>query len=66
MITMTEPNVGDYERYSPKQAAALLGVHRNTLRAYTDSSLIKCRFHQGTMRKFYYGKDILRFWRAFV
>jgi DNA-binding transcriptional MerR regulator len=66
MITMVKPSVENQQRYSVGQTAALLGIHRNTLKTYTDSNLIKARYHVGTMRKFYYGYDILRFWRMFV
>ncbi len=66
MITMNQPTVENNQRYSASQTAALLGIHRNTLKSYTDNNLIKVRYHKGTMRKFYYGYDILRFWRMFV
>jgi len=66
MVTMIQPTVESQQRYSVGQTAALLGIHRNTLKTYTDSNLIKARYHVGTMRKFYYGHDILRFWRMFV
>ncbi len=66
MVTMIQPTVESQERYSVGQTAALLGIHRNTLKTYTDSNLIKARYHKGTMRKFYFGCDILRFWKMFV
>lgn len=63
---MNQPVVAVQQRYSVGQTAALLGIHRNTLKTYTDDNLIKARYHKGTMRKFYLGYDILRFWRMFV
>lgn len=64
MITAIEPQVSPGGRYSIKETASALGICRNTLRQYTDQSLIKCGFRRGTYRKFYLGSEILRFWRA--
>ena len=45
------------------ETATLLGIHRNTLRTYTDKGYIKCRYRKRTLAKFYLGEEVLRFWR---
>ena len=64
MITAIEPNVSAAGRYSVTETSAVLGIHRNSLRKYTEQGLIKCGFRRTTARKFYLGSEILRFWRA--
>lgn len=64
MITAIEPKVESAGRYSVAQASEALGIHRNTLRNYTEQGLIKCGFRKKTARKFYLGSEILKFWRA--
>lgn len=64
MITTIEPKVEAAGRYSVAQASEALGIHRNTLRNYTEQGLIKCGFRKQTARKFYLGSEILKFWRA--
>lgn len=60
----TEPQVSMTGRYSSKEASMLLGIHRNTLRNYTDNGSIKCGFRRPTARRFYLGSEILRFWKS--
>lgn len=64
MITELEPAVSTTGRYSIEKTAKVLGIHRHTLRRYTDSGLIKCGFRRESARKFYLGSEILRFWKA--
>lgn len=64
MITETEPRVTADGRYSVSQTCTALGIHRNTLRKYTDQGMIKCGFRRETARKFYKGSEIVRFWKA--
>lgn len=64
MITSIEPNVSDSGRYSVMETCAVLGIHRNSLRKYTEMGLIKCGFRKLKARKFYTGREILKFWRA--
>lgn len=64
MITPEEPKVSEKGRYSVKQASEVLGIHRNTLRNYTEAGLIKCGFRKASYRKFYEGREILKFWKA--
>ena len=64
MITPIEPRVNMTGRYSVSEASEVLGIHRNSLRKYTEQGLIKCGFRRATARKFYLGSEILKFWRA--
>lgn len=64
MMTSIEPKVEASGRYTVGQASEALGIHRNTLRNYTEQGLIKCGFRKQTARKFYLGSEILKFWRA--
>lgn len=61
-----EPKVSPSARYSIEEAAALLGIHRNTLRRHTNTGPtgISCSFRKSNSRRFYTGLEILRFWRA--
>ncbi|WP_289763498.1 helix-turn-helix domain-containing protein [uncultured Duncaniella sp.] len=64
MVTATEPQVALTGRYTVKQTCEHLGIHRNTLRRYTEEGHIKCSFRRETARKIYLGKEILRFWNS--
>lgn len=64
MITPVEPQVASEGRYTVGQTCRALGIHRNTLRKYTDAGMIKCGFRRESARKFYLGREIVRFWRA--
>lgn len=66
MITAIEPKVDINGRYSSGEAASLLGIHRNTLHRLNQSGLIKNGWRRGVSRKFYHGREILRFWRAYA
>ena len=56
-----EPKVADFGRYSIAETSKLLGIHRNTLLRWTKAGI---GVRRGTMRKFYLGREIKRFWRA--
>ena len=64
MVTSEEPNVTPTGRYSVTETCRALGIHRNTLQRYTQEGKIKCGFRRNTLRKFYAGVEILKFWRA--
>lgn len=64
MITATEPDVSETGRYSVTETCRKLGIHRNTLRKYTSLGLIRCGMRRQTERKFYSGREILKFWRG--
>ena len=59
-----EPKVADFGRYSIAETSKLLGIHRNTLLRWTKAGIIRFGVRRGTMRKFYLGREIKRFWRA--
>ena len=63
-MSSIEPNIVPAGRYSISETCKALNIHRNSLRKYTESGLIKCGFRKGTAQKFYSGSDILKFWRA--
>ena len=63
-MTAEEPRVSNEGRYSVTQTCAALGIHKNTLRAYTAKGYIKYGVRRGTCRKFYAGSEIKRFWKA--
>jgi len=63
-MTPHEPKVAASDRYTITQAAELLGMHRNTLCDYWRRGLIKCGFRRPTGRKFFTGREIVRFWNA--
>lgn len=65
----TEPQIIATARYSISQTCELLGIHRDTLRLYTDKQrIIKCGYRSIGNRKvkFYLGSEILRFWKRQV
>ena len=64
MITAIGPKVEDNGRYSVKDTCIHLGIYRRTLQKYTEMGLIACGFREFNARKFYLGKEILRFWDA--
>lgn len=70
-----QPEVNPTGRYSIKETCEYLGIHRDTLRDYTEKHYIKCSFRKlsscvrndrrnTTPRKFYLGAEIIRFWRS--
>ncbi|MGM9759302.1 MAG: MerR family DNA-binding transcriptional regulator [Parabacteroides sp.] len=64
MMRVDEPVVKPAGRYGAIEAAKVLGIHRNTLRNYTEQGLIKFGVRRSTGRKFYLGSDLLKFWKA--
>lgn len=63
-MTNTEPKVEPTGRYSVTETCKALGIHRKTLKRYTDSLAIRCHIRKATGRKYYCGVDIVRFWTA--
>lgn len=61
MVSIDIPDTG---QYTIKETAAIIGIHRNTLRNYTNGGIIRCSFRRGTGKKFYYGKEIKRYLTA--
>lgn len=67
MSISIEPNVCLTARYTMNQTAEILGIHRNTLRRYSDRGLIKHGNRKiGRKNKFFLGREILRFWRIYM
>lgn len=64
MLTPIEPDVNSSGRYSVTQTCRILGIHRNSLRRYTEEGLIRCSFRKNPHRKFYTGREIMRFWQS--
>jgi DNA-binding transcriptional MerR regulator len=62
-LTISEPIVNDTDRLNITQAAAVLGIHRNTLRQHSDEGLIKFSVSKRTGYRKYLGRDIKRYWR---
>jgi DNA-binding transcriptional MerR regulator len=62
-MTAVEPNINDTDKLNVTQAAAVLGIHRNTLRMHTDEGLIRCVVNKRTGYRKYYGRDIKKYWR---
>ena len=60
IMTAIAPDVALTGRYNSNQAAAKLGIHRNTLRRIPESLLPRHQFLNG--RIFFYGKDLQRYW----
>lgn len=66
MITQDEPKVKPASRYSINQTCDILTITRKTLAKYTKYGYIRCGIRKDTLRKFYLGREIMRFWRATV
>lgn len=62
-MTHIEPQVNDTDKLNVTQAAAVLGIHRNTLRMHTDQGLIRCSISRSTGYRKYLGREIKRYWR---
>lgn len=64
MLTGTAPHADRNKRYSLKEASALLGIHRNTLRRYIKEGRIGFILAQG--HAFIYGSEINTFWNTTI
>ncbi len=65
-MTALEPRVSEYGRYNVTQTCAALGIHRNTLKRYTNERKIKASISRLNGRLIYSGAEIKRVWRARV
>ena len=63
-MVIDEPKVTPFGRYNVEETCRLLGIHRHTLRRYTNLGRISYGIRRSTARKFYLGSEILRFWKA--
>ena len=57
----SEINVSRTSRNSLKQTAAILGIHRNTLRKYIKEGLIRTRKRKATGQTVILGEEIILF-----
>jgi len=64
MMVAIEPKVNAEGRYSLQEASDLLGVHRTTLLRWVNEGKIRYGIRRSNSRRFYLGREILRFWRA--
>ncbi len=58
------PHVALEGRYSVTEASALLGIDRKTLRVHTLANRIKFGIRRSNGRKFYTGRELLRYWKS--
>jgi len=63
-MNSNEPKVVMSSHYNIEETCKFLGIHRHTLRHYTNRGMIRCGYHRANARKFYLGSEILRFWRS--
>lgn len=62
MISSEPPKVVSAALYNYKEACALLGIHRNTLRQYVEKNWIHPKADMYTGRNLFEGKELTRFW----
>ena len=62
IMTNKKPEVEYNSRYSPKEAAFMLGISISTLYKHTKLGNILCGFYKHNGRRFYRGSDIVKFW----
>lgn len=65
-MNATQPQVNKDARYSIAETCTLLGIHRHTLRAWTEDGKIKSITRKSNGRKAYKGIDILSCWLAVI
>ena len=63
-MTAVQPDIPDAGRYTPKETASYLGIHRNTLMSYWKTGVIKFGIRKANGRKFFTGAEIKRVWKA--
>ena len=61
-----EPQISDSARYTVTEVAALLQLHRNTIRDLAESRMLKYKLSPRNGRKYFLGREIKRFWRTQV
>lgn len=64
ILVPEQPDVRLDGRYCISATCKALGIHRHTLRKYTESGEIRYRLRQGGKTKFYLGSEIIKFWRS--
>lgn len=61
-MVSTKPVCDPDGRYTQKEAAALLGVDRHTVKRYEDDGYIKFKIRKAGRRKVTTGQQILKCW----
>ena len=59
--------IEDIAKLTHRSKAAVrkwLGMHRNTLLKYANKGIIKTGIRRSNSRRFYLGREIIRFWKA--
>lgn len=64
-MTTTAPQVQMDGRYPIADVCRHLGIHRHTLRKYTEEGRIQHHYRKDGKHIFYLGKDIIKFWRTY-
>lgn len=59
-----EPKLADAGRYSIKEVANAIGVHRNTVTRLIKRNQLKCGYRKANNRPYILGADAKRVWRA--
>ena len=65
-MNANQPQVNKDARYSINETCNFLGIHRHTLRAWTQLGLIKSITRKSNGRPAYRGADILACWGAVI
>ncbi len=60
----TEPKIVPTGRYSIKEACEKLEISRRSLDRYTKDGRLKFGIRRATGKKFYLGRELLKFWIA--
>lgn len=63
-MTNSRPKVALDDRFTITEAAKVLGVHRNTLLKACYSKMLKFGCRRTTGRKFFTGRELIRYWEA--
>lgn len=63
-MTNIVPQVKESGKYSISETAKALELSRQTVRKYADEGILKCGYWRHNGRRFFYGSEIIRFWRA--
>lgn len=61
MITPIKPDLRGTDLYSATQAAAVLGIHRNTLLKWANDGLVSFKESRNG-RRYYRGLELMRLW----
>ena len=65
-MTHIQPQTIPGARYDITQTCALLGIHRNSLRIYTENRDIVAEYHAPTALNLFRGIELPRFWQSTV